>query len=164
MAILDVVDFRTYFLDRVFTDVIDKKLTYPEAVKITNESGVFFSGSQEATSVLNSLERNSAAPTYADMVGSNAVTSPDYSLIKTYTTEQSAAVTEIHITRNSNTKAGYHVVITYRSNGTAYSYNVATLEDVQIMYNNLIKGVASVGSYVHSLRNTKILTPYRLGK
>ena len=161
MSVLTVSDFRTYFLDRVFTDVLNKKISYEEAVRITNESGVFISTRNEAQTIINRIE-NVQAPvqntpsTYADLISfTPQKAAPSRTQItQNYNLESSSAVSRIMVDAINR-----RMEITYRGNNRTYGYVPADSADINIIYDAVSGHLESPGSYVHTLRSTRVILP-----
>lgn len=165
MSVLTVSDFRTYFLDRVFTDVLNKKISYEEAVRITNESGVFISTRNEAQTILNRIE-NVQAPvqvpvqntpsTYADLISfTPQKAAPSRTQItQNYNLESSSAVSRIMVDAINR-----RMEITYRGNNRTYGYVPADSADINSIYDAVSGYLESPGTYVHTLRSTRVILP-----
>jgi len=161
MSVLTVSDFRTYFLDRVFTDVLNKKISYEEAVRITNESGVFISTRTEAQTILNRIE-NVQAPvqntpsTYADLISftPQKATPTRTRITQNYNLESSSAVSRIMVDAINR-----RIEITYRGNNRTYGYVPADSTDINSIYDAVSGHLESPGSYVHTLRSARTILP-----
>lgn len=161
MSVLTVSDFRTYFLDRVFTDVLNKKISYEEAVRLTNDSGVFISTKNEAQTILNRIE-NVKAPvqntpsTYADLISftPQKATPTRIQVIENYDLESSSAVSRIMVDVTNR-----RMEITYRGNNRTYGYVPADSVNITDIYDAVSGNLESPGSYVHNLRSSRKILP-----
>jgi hypothetical protein len=153
MSVLPVIDFRTYFLDRIFTDVIEGKITYQKAVSIVNESGITFSTREEAQTVLNSVSQSPSRPaqTYADLTKQKPV--EDNSVVtRNYDLESSSAVSRIMVDPVRS-----RAEITYRGNNRTYSYTCPG--SARVIRDAVRYGLESPGAYVHNLRSSRLIVP-----
>lgn len=159
MTVLTVSDFRTYFLDRVFTDVVNKKITYQEAVRLTNEAGVFFSSRNEAQTVLNAVSSNtqvqpSQANTYGDLIPFNRQTASNSPITKEYDSESSSAIRRLMVDPINN-----RIEVTYRGNNRTYGYIPASSANMISIYNSVKNGLNSPGTSVHTWRSERSILP-----